>query len=113
MVKIYISIVRPVLEYACPVWSTSIPPYLPDSIEMVQTREFRAIYPGLHYDDIVLLLAIPSLKERRGNICKLYFHRLIWTGHKLRHILPVESDTYDLRNQNTYLSIATDQDRSF
>ena len=27
MVNIYISIVRPVLKYACPVWSTSIPQY--------------------------------------------------------------------------------------
>ena len=65
MVNIYISIVRPVLEYACPVWSTSIPQYLSDSIEMVQKRALRAIYPGLYYDDILLLLAIPSLKERR------------------------------------------------
>ena len=30
MVNIYISIVRPVLEYARPVWSTSIPQYLSD-----------------------------------------------------------------------------------
>ena len=28
LVKIYVSIIRPVLEYACPVWSTSLPKYL-------------------------------------------------------------------------------------
>ena len=103
MVNIYISIVRPVLEYACPVWSTSIPQYLSDSVEMVRKRALRAIYPSLHYDDILLLLAIPSLKERRANICKLYFDRLTCIEHKLHHLLHVERGvTYDLRNQNAY-----------
>ena len=103
---------RAVLEFACPVWSTSIPQYLTDSIEMVQKRALRAIYPGLHYDDILLLLAIPSLKERRENICKLYFDRLTCTEHKLHHLLPVERGvTYDLRNQNTYPLPLTRTDR--
>ena len=53
----------------------------------LQKRALRAIYLGLHYDDILLLL--PSLKERRGNICKLYFHRLTCTEHKLHHLLIV------------------------
>ena len=112
MVNIYISIVRPVLEYARPVWSTSVSQYLSDSIEMVQKRALRAIYPGLYYDDILLLLAIPSLEERRENICKLYFDRLTCTEHKLHHLLPVERGvTYDLRNQNTYPLPLTRTDR--
>ena len=54
-------------------------------------RALRTVYPGLHYDGI--LLAIPSLEERRETIiCKLYFHRLTRTEHKLHHILPVERD---------------------
>ena len=36
LVKIYFSITRPVLEYACPVWSKSLPTYLSDAIEMIQ-----------------------------------------------------------------------------
>ena len=38
LVKIYVSIIRHVLEYACPVWSTSLPKYLSDAIEMIQKR---------------------------------------------------------------------------
>ena len=34
LVKIYVSVIRPVLEYACPVWSTNLPKYLSDAIEM-------------------------------------------------------------------------------
>ena len=33
LVKIYVSVIRPVLEYARPVWSTSLPNYLSDAIE--------------------------------------------------------------------------------
>ena len=32
LVKMYVSIILPVLEYACPVWSTSLPTYLSDAI---------------------------------------------------------------------------------
>ena len=36
LVKIYVSIIRHVLEYACPAWSTSLRKYLLDAIEMIQ-----------------------------------------------------------------------------
>ena len=32
LVRVYISVVRPVLEYACPVWHTNLHKYLSDSI---------------------------------------------------------------------------------
>ena len=28
LIRVYVSVIRPVLEYACPVWHTSIPMYL-------------------------------------------------------------------------------------
>ena len=52
LVTIYISVVRPVVEYACPVWSTNLPVYLSDNIEMLQKRTVRAIFPGMSYHDI-------------------------------------------------------------
>ena len=59
LVKIYVSTTRPVLEYACPVWSTSLPTYLSDAIEMIQTR----VHPGLHYDDMLIISRTPKPKE--------------------------------------------------
>ena len=38
LVTIYISVVRPVVEYPCPVWSSNLPVYLSDNIEMIQKR---------------------------------------------------------------------------
>ena len=39
-VTVYISVVRPVVEYACPVWHTDLPNYLTENIEMIQKRAF-------------------------------------------------------------------------
>ena len=41
LVTIYVSVIRPVLEYACRVWSTSLPIFLSDAIEMIQKRVLR------------------------------------------------------------------------
>ena len=45
LVHIYIAIIRPVLEYACPVWNTCLPLYLSEAIEMIQKRALRSTYP--------------------------------------------------------------------
>ena len=51
LVNVYISGVRPVLEYACPVWHTNLPKYLSDNIEMIQKRALKSIFPNKGYDD--------------------------------------------------------------
>ena len=41
---LYIAAVRPVLEYACPVWHTKLTSTQCDAIEMMQKRAIRIIY---------------------------------------------------------------------
>ena len=43
LVSVYVSVVRPVLEYACPVWHTNLPQYLFDSIEVIK-RALKCIF---------------------------------------------------------------------
>ena len=62
LVKVYMCIVRPVLEYACPVWHTNLPIYLSDDIEMVQKRGLESIFPGKCYNEILNHTGISSLK---------------------------------------------------
>ena len=38
LIRIYVSVIRPVVEYACPVWHTNLPKYLSDNIEIIQKR---------------------------------------------------------------------------
>ena len=72
LVTIYISVVRPVVEYACPVWHTNLPIYLSDNFEMIQKRAVRAIFPGVSYDDILNHINLSTLKERRDYLCQKY-----------------------------------------
>ena len=44
LVSVYVSVVRPVLEYACPVWHTNLPQYLSDNIEVIQKRALKCIF---------------------------------------------------------------------
>ena len=49
LVNVYVSVVRPVLEYACPVWHTNLPKYLSENIEMIQKRALKSIFPNKGY----------------------------------------------------------------
>ena len=44
LVTVYLSVVRPVLEYACPVWHTNLQQYLSDNIESIQKRALKCIF---------------------------------------------------------------------
>ena len=100
LVRIYVSVIRPILKYACPAWSTNIPQYLSDYIELVQKRALKSIFPGQHYTDILTNVKMPSLAERRVQLCKDYFDNMKKDNHKLNHLLPCSKETpYALRNQ--------------
>ena len=45
LVNVYVSVVRPVLEYACPVWHTNLPKYLSENIEMIQKKSIEINIP--------------------------------------------------------------------
>ena len=104
LVTVYISVVRPVVEYACPVWHTNLPIYLSDNIEMIQKRDVKAIFPGMSYDDIGPILnhiKLSTLKERRDYLCKKYFINMQARSHKVNCLLPEKRHAdYDLRRGN-------------
>ena len=37
-IRIYVSVIRPVVEYACPLWHTNLPKYVSDNIEITLTN---------------------------------------------------------------------------
>ena len=55
LVNIYVSVISPFLEYACPVWHTNLNNHLTESIETVQKRAPTCIYPGSEYADMLCL----------------------------------------------------------
>ena len=65
LVRMHISVIRPVVENACPAWHTNLPKYLSDNIELIQKRCMKTIFPGCSYDDILEMTNLPTLHDRR------------------------------------------------
>ena len=102
LLRVYVSVIRPVLEYACPVWHTSLPMYLSDHIETIQKRCLRTIFPGYSYDEARSISNLPTLFERRTKLCQSYFRKMQNADHKLHKLLPKQrSIPYGLRTYNT------------
>ena len=60
----YKSVIRTNLEYAAPVFGTSLPDYLSDNIESVQKRALRIIYPELSYNSSICQSQLNLLRLR-------------------------------------------------
>jgi hypothetical protein len=68
---VYCSLVRPILEYAAPVWS-AIPDYLKAKVERVQKRVLKIIDPGSSYEESLQKAGLQTLIKRREEICKKF-----------------------------------------
>ena len=73
IIQVYISIIRSVLEYACPVWHPGLSKTQSNEIERVQKRCLRIIYPKLTYTGVLLISGLDTLHARRENITRDLF----------------------------------------
>ncbi len=79
-------------------WHTNLPKYLSDSIELIQTRALKSIFPGKSYNDILNDIGLRTLGERREVLCIKYFTEIQGSAHTLNGLLPaLRSIEYDLR----------------
>ena len=102
LVRVFITCIRPVLEYSCEVWHYSLPQYLSDEIERIQRRALRIIFPELTYSEAMDRANVVTLFQRRNNICARFFNRIYSdTSHKLHGLIPPRHETpYHLRKNN-------------
>ena len=71
---------------------------LSDSIELIQTRELKSIFPGKSYNDILNDIGVRTLREIREVLCIKYFTEIQGSTHKLNGLLPaLNSIEYDSR----------------
>ena len=72
IVNAYLSTIRPVVEYALPIWQ-SIPDYLSDRVESIQRRALRIIYPEAEsYDQSLRVAKLETLASRRISLYQVY-----------------------------------------
>jgi hypothetical protein len=92
MLGIYLALIRPVLEYCCVVWHTTLPKYLHNFLEAIQKRAVRLICgTEPSYDECLQELNLSSLYDRRENICRQFFREIVKPEHRLHDLLPPPS----------------------
>ena len=93
MLHFYIAVIRPVLEYAVPVWHTGLTADPSDQLETVQKRALRIIFAGSSfthhsYESFCYNLEILPLSARRDQLATHFFHKLLHPTSYLHHLLP-------------------------
>ena len=102
ILRICLSSVRPVLEYAVQVWQDS-PAYLSEAIERVHKRALNTIYPEAEsYAHALQLGKLDRLDDRIVHLCYKYRAKMKSPSHPLHHLLPsplLDAPNYPLRQK--------------
>ena len=77
LVQFYVTCIRPVLEYASPVFHRSLPNYISVHLERIQRRASIIIYPDLSYSVALETGGLPKLHERREKISIDLFDEMV------------------------------------
>ncbi|XP_046861508.1 uncharacterized protein LOC124454801 [Xenia sp. Carnegie-2017] len=89
LLQFYKTCIRPVLEYACPVFHNSLTLYLSDDLESVQKRALKIILPHQEYENALQFTNLQRLSERRNDITTALFQKIVADfSHKLHDRLP-------------------------
>ena len=89
------SVIRPILEYACPVWHNSLTFEQNKRLEFIQKRALKIIYGGdIKYEAMCNNLNLCSLKARREMLCKKFYEPILNERSCLHYLLP------NLKNSN-------------
>ncbi len=102
-ISVYKTVLRPCLEYAAPVWHSSLPGYLSDGVEDIQKRVCKIVSPETTYSDALIKFGLHPLSVRRDNICQKFWENMQHPDHKLNYLVPKSrNDRYHLRPKRQY-----------
>ncbi len=88
LVEYYTSIIKSVLEYACPAWFTNIK----DSgnmweLEHIQVRAIKIIFKNLSYEQALTHTGLCTVEERLATLCTNIFKSMQNENHILHYLL--------------------------
>jgi hypothetical protein len=98
IISIYCSLIRSVMEYACPVWHCGLTYGESSDLERVQKRVLKIMYPDHSYKEALVLSGLERLDERRERITRETFEAIKDPGHILYNLLPQKVFTRDTRD---------------
>ena len=103
LLAFYGSVIRSVLEYACPVWHTSLAVADSAKIESIQRRAMRIIELELSDDAACPKHPLEKTSFRRENSSRKFFTAIKSALHKLHHILSqLKFTRYSFRNSSKF-----------
>ena len=73
----YATVIRPVLEYACPVWHSGLTVAHRNRIEAIQKRVFRIIFDASDYLGFCIANGYATLHERRDLLSRRFFQGVL------------------------------------
>jgi hypothetical protein len=88
IIKVYVSLVRPIMEYACQVWHAGLTEQQAEVIESIQERALKIAFPTLDYDHALKEANLMTLYQRREILCRRLFKSAQVPSHKLNPLLP-------------------------
>lgn len=97
LLHFYLTVVRPVLEYAAPVWHHRLNKSQSEKLEGIQKRALKIIYPftsGMPYLFAIASADIQSLQSRREHLSKQFFKSICSEDSCLFHLLPPPRDEH-------------------
>jgi len=104
------TVIRPVLEYACPVWHSSLTAAQAKSLESIQRRAMRVIFQDDSYTLLLILAGVDTLESRCDQLTKRFFTRNVLPESScLHYLLPDKRDTSvtgRLRQARTFQSLS-------
>ena len=99
----YTAIVRPVLEYACPVWHLVLTAGQCNAIEKIQKRAIHVIYSESDndYETGLIVASMDSRKNRREILMAIFLTKQVLATDALLHsLLPERRDNDTIRSLN-------------
>ena len=104
LLTFYKSCIRSVLDYAVPVFHTSLPRYLMSDLERIQKRVLSIIIPGEGYYKALENVNLVPLEKHHDDICSSLFEAILKDeSHRLRKRLPpVVTQNYNLRKARNF-----------
>ena len=106
LLEVYTGRIRPLVEYACQLWHPGLTKEQSSCLESIQKRALRIIYKDTEYAQALELSKLPTLHDRRIEMCRKLFVQIQDKNHRLNKLLPPKKEnTHGLRNINTYETV--------
>jgi len=71
LVTYYSAVIRPTVEYACPVWHSSLTVKQSEAIERLQKRALRCIVGDVTYKEARSMFELSTLADRREELMRV------------------------------------------